>query len=74
MPSYIFLTQEGFAQAPNLEGIENLQLLGIAIDETSKQAFQKILQENDWIKDSDYKEVICFELKSDRGEYFTIVR
>jgi len=70
-PSFIFLTQEGFTQAPNLEDIENPQLLGITTGETSRQAFEKLLEENDWIRDSDYTEVTAFELKSDKAEYYS---
>jgi hypothetical protein len=72
MPPFIFLTQEGTTTAPNQEDNENLQLLGITNGETSRQAFEKLLEENDWIHDSDYTEAQAFELKSDRAEYFKI--
>ncbi|MDF1496976.1 MAG: hypothetical protein P1P90_02855 [Patescibacteria group bacterium] len=72
MPPFIFITQEGLTQAPNLEDIENLQFLGITNGENSRQAFENLLQENDWIRDSDYTEVQAFELKSEKGEYFSI--
>ncbi len=72
MPQFIFITQEGLTQAPNLEDIENLQVLGITNGETSRQAFENLLEENDWIRDSDYTEAQGFELKSDKGEWFKI--
>ena len=72
MPPFIYLTQEGLTTAPNQKDIENLQLLGITKGETSRQAFENLLKENDWIRDSDYTEMTAFELKSDRAEYFKI--
>ena len=72
MPSFIFLTHEGLTQAPNFEDIENLQLLGIATGKTSREAFENLLKENDWIRDSDYTEATAHELQSERGEYFYI--
>jgi len=72
MPPFIFITQEGFTQAPNFEDIENLQFLGITNGETSREAFENLLKENEWICDSDYTEVQGFELKSEKGEYFYI--
>ena len=44
----------------------------IATVTTSRQAFENLLQENDWIRDSDYTEVQAYELKSGKGEYFKI--
>ncbi len=72
MPPFIFITQEGLTTAPNHEDIENLQFLGIANGETSREAFENLLKENDWIHESDYTEVQAYELKSEKGEYFTI--
>ena len=72
MPPFIFITQEGLTQEPNHEDIENLQVLGITNGETSRQAFENLLEENDWIRDSDYTEVQAYELKSGKGEWFTV--
>jgi len=72
MPPFIFLTQEGTTTSPNQKDIENLQVLGITNGEKSRQAFEKLLVENDWIRESGYTEVQAFELKSDKAEYFKI--
>ena len=72
MPPFIFITQEGLTTAPNHEDIENLQFLGITNGENSREAFENLLKENEWIRESDYTEVQGFELKSEKGEYFNI--
>ncbi|OQB19445.1 MAG: hypothetical protein BWY14_00409 [Parcubacteria group bacterium ADurb.Bin192] len=72
MPPFIFLTSDGQTTAPNLEDIDNLQVLGITNGHNSREAFNRLLQENAWIKESDYEEVLCLELKSERGEWLTI--
>lgn len=72
MPPFIFLTSEGQTTALNLEDIENLQVLGITNGNNSREAFNRLLQENTWIKESDYEEVLCLELKSEKGEWFKI--
>lgn len=65
MPPFIFLTSEGQTTAPNLEDIENLQVLGITNGYNSREAFNRLLQENAWIKEAGYKEVMVMELKNE---------
>ena len=71
-PSFIFLTQEGTTTAPNLEDIENLQLLRITNGETSHQTFENLLRENEWIKEADYSEAMALELKAEKPEIFNL--
>ncbi|MFZ6015161.1 MAG: hypothetical protein ACOYUZ_02275 [Patescibacteria group bacterium] len=72
MPSFIFLTQEGQTLAPNLKDIDNLQVLGIANGQTYREALDNLLRENEWIKESDYEEVMALELKSEKVEIFDL--
>ncbi len=66
MPSYIFLTAEGSTLTPNHTDIENLQVLGTATGESSREALDNLLQENEWIKESDYSEAVAMELNSEK--------
>jgi hypothetical protein len=56
MNKYIFLTKEGFTQAPNLAvEVENMQVIGI-VDEVDNEdeALKKLLIENSWIWESGF--------------------
>ena len=65
MKKYIFITPEGQTLSPNGSEVENMQVIGIvedAIDEND--AFKKLLIENEWIIDAEFKnaEFICYEI------------
>ncbi len=51
MNKYIFITKEGFTQAPNQNiEIENMQVIGIVDNaENEDDALKKLLIENSWI-------------------------
>ena len=67
MNKYIFITKEGYTQAPNLNiEVDNMQVIGIVEDVIDEnEAFKKLLLENDWIIDAEFNvaEFICYEIK-----------
>lgn len=56
MNKYIFITKEGFTQAPNQNiEIENMQVIGIVDNaENEDDALKKLLIENSWIWESGF--------------------
>ena len=76
MSEYIFYTNEGFAQAPDGNAIDNCQLLGCAYGDNKQEALDSLLNENPWIVEREYNpsDIICKELSpvknSDRALAF----
>ena len=72
MNSYIFITTEGYTFQTESESIEpdieNCQVVGFAQGNDEKQAFDNLLRENDYLFETAFDELICFELKY--SEYF----
>jgi hypothetical protein len=68
MKKYIFITQEGFTQAPNDSiDVNNMQVIGIVDGVNNEdEALKKLLQENTWIWDSGFNvaEFIAYEIVS----------
>ena len=66
MNKYIFLTTEGYTYQPNSESIEpdcdNAQLIGIAEGINQEDAFNKLLNKYDYLKQSNFKEIYCYQL------------
>ncbi len=56
MNKYIFITKEGFTQAPNQNiEIDNMQVIGIVDNvENEDDALKKLLIENSWIWESGF--------------------
>jgi len=77
MKHFIFLTTEGHtfqldsdSPEPN---IENCQMIGTASGETAKQAFYNLLEENHYLKDTNFDELFSFRLAEnyrEMKEYF----
>jgi len=69
MKSYIFLTAEGFTLQPNSESeepdIENLQVIGFAKGQDSKDAFQQLLKESNYLMDTSFDEIFSYKLSKD---------
>lgn len=69
MKNYIFLTTEGYTFQPNSESIDpdidNLQVIGFAKGENSKKAFQSLLRENNYLKNTTFDEMFSYELSKD---------
>ena len=68
MNKYIFITKEGFTQAPNQNiELDNMQVVGIVDDaENEDDALKQLLIENPWISKSgfDVNELIGYQLKN----------
>ena len=72
MLHFIFLTQEGLTKTPHHVDIENLQVLGIAGGSNGKEAFENLIKENAYLKQTDFKEVIAMELVSEKQFFFSL--
>lgn len=78
MKSYIFITTEGYTFQPESQSadpdIENCQVVGFAKGKNHQQAFENLIKENDYLLETTFDELICFELKhpdySHRKHYF----
>jgi len=72
MKSYIFINTEGYTFQPESESIEpdieNCQVVGFAQGNDEKHAFENLIRENDYLLESTFDELICFELK--HTDYF----
>ena len=66
MNKYIFLTNEGYTYESNSESIEpdneNAQVIGIVAGNNENEAFDKLLEENEDLKNSNFNEVYCYLL------------
>jgi guanylate kinase len=70
MKQYIFITCEGFTQAPwndktdSAPEVENAQMLGRVWGENQQKAEQNLLKENPWILEAGFDpyEIIGYEL------------
>src|SRR3954464_8613197 len=69
MPSYIFVTHEGFTYSPDPNAISpdvvNMQVLGTAAGDSQEQAFENLAADNPDLLGSAFDEVQCIELKYD---------
>ncbi|NOZ69724.1 MAG: hypothetical protein GXP46_10890 [Deferribacteres bacterium] len=77
MKSYIFLSREGYTFQPNSSSaepdIENLQVIGISNGRNAREAFQRLLEENDYLLGTSFDELFSYELSKDyenTREYF----
>lgn len=61
MKKYIFISPEGFTEAPNSSyEVNNMQVIGIVEGVTNEdEALKKLLIENDWIIDAEFT---CYEI------------
>lgn len=64
--NYIFLTHEGYTFQPgsisDIPDIENMQVIGFSRGLSPGSAFQNLIKENQYLQDTSYDEVICYEL------------
>lgn len=67
MKSYIFITSEGLTYQPGSEeiepDIENCQVIGFAQGTNEKKAFDNLIEENQYLFETTFDELICMELK-----------
>lgn len=68
MKKYIFLAHSGGSLIENeaeCELVEKVTAVGMAFGNGSADAFAKLLADNDWIYNSGYDKLFCFELAED---------
>jgi len=67
MGSYIFITSEGYTFEPGSgfsEGeIENCQVVGFAEGQDEREAFAKLVEQNGYLLETSFDELMCLELK-----------
>jgi len=67
MKSYIFITNEGYTFQPESEAIEpdveNCQVIGFAQGLSEEQAFENMVEENEYLMETTFDELICLELR-----------
>ena len=72
MGKYIFLTDEGTTFQPNSNGdfsdIENLQVIGFASGENSKEAFGNLLKENKYLKKTSFTNIFSYKMDNNYEE------
>lgn len=56
MNTYIFYTDEGYTVSPDDVILDSLQILGIEDGDTKDEALENLYKNNEWIKDSGFKE------------------
>lgn len=77
LKNYIFITTEGYTYSPNNSDsepdVENCQVLGFAIAVNSIEAFIKLKENNSYLKELGFREVLCYELRNmGKSESFTL--
>lgn len=81
MKSYIFLSDEGTTYQPSFINeehniIENLQVIGFSVGFDKKDAFKRLLLENNYLKTTTFSSIFCIEISNENGqdrEYFQIL-
>ncbi|MBU1179120.1 hypothetical protein KKB69_02185 [Patescibacteria group bacterium] len=67
---YIFVTAEGITYQPDSESdmpdIENLQVVGFGRGDFPEDAARNMLNESEYLKETNFNEIIGIELKSDK--------
>lgn len=72
MRNFIFLTHEGLTKTPNNVDIDNLQVLGTAEGDDEAGAFNNLIQENSYLVNAAYDEVLALELLSEKQYFFSL--
>ncbi len=63
---FIFITREGSTYEPDNSDIENMQVIGFGKGEDTDAALRNMLDENSYLKDTSFDEVIAIELKNNK--------
>ena len=74
MNKYIFITDEGMTYQPDSDSIEpdceNSQVIGFSNGANEKEAFDKLLKQNTYLKDTNFCEIYCYQVKEDEPQFF----
>ena len=76
---FLFLTPDGVTYSSSRKiypDVDNFQVLGHGEGASEEEAFKSFIRENKWILDSDFKEIICIEVKMkiSQGKKFVLKR
>jgi hypothetical protein len=76
MKKYIFITCEGSTFQPNSESpepdIENLQVIGFEQGDSVNDAFNQLLEKNEYLLNTNFDEIFSIQLANDKREYFSL--
>ncbi len=64
---FLFLTPNGVTYSSSRKtypDVDNFQIVGECEGISEEYAFNSFIEENKWILDTDFKEIICIEVKS----------
>lgn len=72
MKNFIFITSEGYTYQPNSQSaipdIENMQVIGFGQARTVEKALKNMVEENKYLRKTNFDEVIGVELKNSKSE------
>ena len=76
MSMYIFISNEGFTYQPDSESIEpdieNCQVIGFSEGSNPQEAFLSLVKDNEYLKETSFKEIFSLQLNSNRKSYFNL--
>ncbi len=64
---FLFLTPDGITYSSaekTYPDVDNFQVLGFGEGDSEEEAFESFIRENKWVLHTDFKEVICIEVKT----------
>jgi len=68
MKNYIFITDEGVTYQPDSNSpepdIENCQVIGFVKGKNENEAFENLIQENEYLLNTNFNKIISIELKN----------
>ena len=66
---YVFISAEGYTFQPNSESnepdIDNCQVIGFSSGKNATEAYDNLLKENDYLTETNFNEIISYELSHD---------
>ena len=69
---FIFISNEGYTYQPNsnadIPDIENSQVIGFSYGKDEEEAFNNLLKENKYIKETSFNQIISYHLSSDSDQ------
>ncbi|KNZ68294.1 hypothetical protein Tfer_3161 [Thermincola ferriacetica] len=76
MKPYIFLTSEGYTFQPDSDSVEpdidNCQVIGFSEGENAEEAFRNLLQENEYLLETKFDEIYCYQLADKKRTDFSL--
>jgi len=74
---FLFITPDGVTYSSSgktYPDVDNFQVLGESEGINEEDAFNSFIKENRWVLDTEFKEIICIEIKSKihKGKIFVL--